>query len=56
MRALTANTFGSQQSDLNRLGMANEAPNTNAFAVEGSNPVWTVDADRRKIPDFDTDR
>ncbi|XP_069668752.1 cadherin-AgCad1-like [Periplaneta americana] len=38
LEALSTTKFGSQDSGLNRAGMA--VPNTNRHAVEGSNPVW----------------
>lgn len=43
--------FGSQESGLNRIGVA--VPNTNKNAVEGSNPVYN---EEKKIPDFDRSR
>ena len=58
VRALSAATFGSQQSDLNRAGVSKdevELPNTNAYAVQGSNPIWTTEAPE-KFQDMDTDR
>ncbi|XP_021930459.1 protocadherin Fat 4-like isoform X2 [Zootermopsis nevadensis] len=41
LEALSTTKFGSQDSGLNRIGMA--VPNTNQHAVEGSNPVWGND-------------
>lgn len=38
LEALSTTKFGSQESGLNRIGLA--MPNTNQHAVEGSNPVW----------------
>ncbi|ODN06001.1 Cadherin-23 [Orchesella cincta] len=55
VRALTATAFGSQKSDLNRLGVTMDAPNTNEFAIEGSNPVWTIDTEPKRFPDFDAE-
>lgn len=55
MRALNADAFGAEKSDSNRAGL-DAAPNTNAFAVEGSNPIWAVDGDSQRFPDFDEQR
>ncbi|XP_066993174.2 cadherin-AgCad1 [Anabrus simplex] len=44
---LSTTKFGSQDSGLNRVGIA--VPNTNRHAVEGSNPVWNEDV----VPDYD---
>jgi hypothetical protein len=38
LEALSTTKFGSQDSGLNRIGMA--VPNTNQHTVEGSNPIW----------------
>jgi hypothetical protein len=38
LEALSTTKFGSQDSGLNRIGLA--VPNTNQHAVEGSNPIW----------------
>jgi len=38
LEALSTTKFGSQDSGLNRIGVA--VPNTNQHAVEGSNPIW----------------
>jgi len=38
LEALSTTKFGSQESGLNRIGMA--VPNTNKHTVEGSNPIW----------------
>lgn len=56
VRALTATTFGSQMSGLNRTGAALELPNTNEFAIEGSNPFWTTNPTEKKLPAFDAER
>jgi len=37
---LSQTKFGSQESGINRMGVS--FPNTNAHAVEGSNPVWNA--------------
>ncbi|XP_023948291.1 cadherin-23-like [Bicyclus anynana] len=48
LEALSIPKYGSQESGLNRLGLA--APGTNKHTAEGSNPIWneTINA-----PDFD---
>lgn len=52
VRALTANTFGSQDSAINKFGLNTAAlPTTNQFALQGSNPVWTTED--VKQPDLD---
>jgi len=38
LEALSTTKFGSQDSGLNRIGLA--LPNTNQHALEGSNPIW----------------
>ncbi|OWR42519.1 cadherin membrane protein precursor [Danaus plexippus plexippus] len=48
LQALSMTKYGSQDSGLNRLGLA--APGTNKHAVEGSNPIWNESI---KAPDFD---
>ncbi|XP_049789609.1 cadherin-23-like [Schistocerca nitens] len=42
LEALQELKFGSQNSGLNRVGVA--VPNTNKHAVEGSNPMWRTEA------------
>lgn len=51
LEALSIPKYGSQDSGLNRMGLA--APGTNKHTVEGSNPIWneTINA-----PDFDAIR
>ncbi|PNF25389.1 hypothetical protein B7P43_G09776 [Cryptotermes secundus] len=49
LEALSTTKFGSQDSGLNRIGLA--VPNTNQHAVEGSNPVWGNE--EATAPDFD---
>jgi len=58
VRSLTATTFGSQNSGLNRVGATMELPNTNEFAIEGSNPMWSTNPAERdnKISAFDAER
>ncbi|CAG4933762.1 unnamed protein product [Parnassius apollo] len=46
--ALSMTKYGSQDSALNRAGLA--APGTNKHAVEGSNPIWN---EAIKAPDLD---
>ena len=41
VKAMTTTTFGSQDSGINRVGL--ELPNTNAFAMEKSNPLHDFD-------------
>ncbi|XP_041988818.1 cadherin-23-like [Aricia agestis] len=48
LEALSMTKYGSQESGLNRAGLA--APGTNKHAVEGSNPIWN---ETIKAPDFD---
>ncbi|KAF2879824.1 hypothetical protein ILUMI_26351 [Ignelater luminosus] len=48
LNKLSQTTFGSQESGLNRMGIA--APNTNKHAVEGSNPVY---GEEKNITDID---
>ncbi|CAH2040187.1 unnamed protein product, partial [Iphiclides podalirius] len=48
LEALSMTKYGSQDSGLNRAGLA--APGTNKHAVEGSNPIWN---EAIKAPDFD---
>jgi len=38
VKALTSTKFGSQDSGINRIGVA--VPNSNKHAIEGSNPIW----------------
>jgi len=58
VRALTATTFGSQQS-LDKVGTGLSLPNTNQHAIQGSNPIYSKEAEAegrsRGIPDFDTE-
>ncbi len=59
VRALTATTFGSQTSGLNRTGAVLDLPNTNEFAIQGSNPMWSTpgnDNDNTKVAAFDAER
>ncbi|KAJ9575580.1 hypothetical protein L9F63_007514, partial [Diploptera punctata] len=58
LEALSTTKFGSQDSGLNRIGIA--VPNTNRHAVEGSNPVWGNEEvnqgfDTRSISSGDSD-
>ncbi|XP_021960255.1 cadherin-23 [Folsomia candida] len=57
VRALTATTFGSQTSGLNRSGAVLDLPNTNEFAIQGSNPMWTTNPgdNEKRIPAFDAE-
>nr|AAV80768.1 cadherin-like Cry1Ac receptor [Heliothis virescens] len=48
LEALSMTKYSSQDSGLNRVGLA--APGTNKHAVEGSNPIWN---ETLKAPDFD---
>ncbi|XP_045516186.1 cadherin-23-like isoform X1 [Pieris brassicae] len=48
LQALSMTKYGSQDSGLNRAGLA--APGTNKHAAEGSNPIWN---EAMKAPDFD---
>ncbi|XP_013167274.1 PREDICTED: cadherin-23-like isoform X1 [Papilio xuthus] len=48
LEALSMTKYGSQDSGLNRAGLA--APGTNKHATEGSNPIWN---EAIKAPDFD---
>ncbi|XP_044727276.1 cadherin-23-like [Chrysoperla carnea] len=48
LEALSTTKFGSQDSNLNRIGAP--LPNTNQFSVQGSNPVWNDDI---KVPEYD---
>ncbi|XP_063894022.1 protocadherin Fat 1 [Helicoverpa armigera] len=48
LQALSMTKYSSQDSGLNRVGLA--APGTNKHAVEGSNPIWN---ETLKAPDFD---
>ncbi|XP_072929388.1 cadherin-AgCad1-like [Epargyreus clarus] len=48
LEALLETKYGSQESGLNRAGLA--APGTNKHATEGSNPIWN---EALKAPDFD---
>ncbi|XP_050677826.1 uncharacterized protein LOC126974391 [Leptidea sinapis] len=48
LQALSMTKYGSQESGLNRAGLA--APGTNKHAAEGSNPIWN---EAIKAPDFD---
>ncbi|CAK1543812.1 unnamed protein product [Leptosia nina] len=48
LKALSMTKYGSQDSGLNRLGLA--APGTNKHAAEGSNPIWNAAI---RAPDFD---
>lgn len=48
---MSTTKFGSQESGLNRMGIA--APNTNKNALEGSNPVYN---EEKKMPEFDDSR
>lgn len=38
LNKLSTTQFGSQESGLNRMGVA--VPNTNKHAIEGSNPIY----------------
>lgn len=51
LEALSTTKFGSQDSNLNRIGAP--LPNTNQFSVQGSNPVWNDDI---KVPEYDVKR
>nr|CAD7196028.1 unnamed protein product [Timema douglasi] len=59
LESLSTTKFGSQDSGLNRIGMA--MPNTNKHALDGSNPVWknenlpTRDIDTTSIGSGDSD-
>nr|CAD7446388.1 unnamed protein product [Timema bartmani] len=59
LESLSTTKFGSQDSGLNRIGMA--MPNTNKHALDGSNPVWksenlpTRDIDTASIGSGDSD-
>lgn len=52
LNKVTEVKFGSQESGLNRIGVA-AFPNTNKNAVEGANPVYN---EEKKMPDFDDSR
>ncbi|XP_971388.3 protein dachsous [Tribolium castaneum] len=58
IQKLSNTKFGSQESGLNRQGLA--APTTNKHAIEGSNPVYnnevdTKEVDRRSVTSGDSD-
>ncbi|XP_044258008.1 protocadherin Fat 4-like [Tribolium madens] len=58
IQKLSSTKFGSQESGLNRVGLA--APTTNKHAIEGSNPVYnndvdTKEVDRRSVTSGDSD-
>nr|CAD7408271.1 unnamed protein product [Timema cristinae] len=59
LESLSTTKFGSQDSGINRIGMA--MPNTNKHALDGSNPVWknenlpTRDIDTTSIGSGDSD-
>lgn len=50
MKVLSTNTFGSQESDLNRAGADfTKVPGSNLFTKEGANPMYNVsDADFKR--------
>lgn len=47
IKKLSSTKFGSQESGLNRQGVA--APTTNKHAIEGSNPVYNNEVDPKDI-------
>lgn len=49
--ALSMTKYSSEDSNINRIGLA--APGTNKHAAEGSNPIWN---ETIKAPDFDAIR
>ena len=51
VKALTSTKFGSQSSEMNRIGAT--VPNTNLHAVEGSNPIWSME---ERLPQDDNVR